>query len=359
MVGVPLGVLLWILAYAFSPGPDFAVNGMPAGITVASENGQEMTAATSRSGKIVSIPVNSGLFKIRTILIREGVITRDRRFLLTARLFDLTNRLKAGSYFIASGQAPIQVLRDMEAGRVVQLRVTIPEGATMYQVAELLQAAGIVETATFLPLLRDREFIAGFGIKGETLEGYLFPDTYRLAEGQSADFVVRLMVRRMLEVLTELGVAAENNRPDGMDLSFSSHEILTLASIVEKETAQGDERPMIARVFLNRLRRGMRLQTDPTVIYGLTDFDGNLRKKDLETLTPYNTYLVRGLPPGPIGNPGRSAIAAVLHPSQESYLYFVSKNDGTHYFSKSLIEHNDAVVKYQKQRTYRRRNSGK
>lgn len=346
-VGGPLAFLLWILVYAFSPVPDFSHTGMPATSTVTDPAGS----------KVISIPPNSGLFKIRSILVQEGIITRDRRFLLTARLFDLTNSLKAGSYLIKPGQTHYQILRDMEAGRVVQLRVTIPEGANMYQVADLLESSGIARGEDFLAGMRNQDLISSFGIKSATMEGYLFPDTYQLAQGQTADFVIRLMVRRMLDVLNELGVVENDNKPEGLNTTYTRHEILTLSSIVEKETAQGDERPLIARVFLNRLRRGMRLQTDPTVIYGLTDFDGNLRKKDLETPTPYNTYLIRGLPPGPIGNPGKAAIAAVLHPSQESYLYFVSKNDGTHYFSKSLIEHNDAVIKYQKRRTYRRRNS--
>jgi len=358
VVAVPLAVLIWILTYAFSPGPDFAGSGIPAGIATV-DNGQVMTAVEGQPGKIVSIPVNSGLFKIRGILIREGIITRDRRFLLTARLFDLTNRLKAGSYFILSGQTPYRILRDMEAGRVIQQRVTIPEGANMYQVADLLQNSGIATAENFLAAMRNQEFIGDFGIKAATLEGSIFPDTYQLAEGQSSDFVIRVMVQRMLDVLNELGVAESNNKPEGVSASYSRHEILTLASIVEKETAQGEERPIIARVFLNRLRRGMLLQTDPTVIYGITHFDGNLRRKDLETPTPYNTYTNPGLPPGPIGNPGRAAIAAVMHPSQGAYLYFVSKNDGTHYFSKSLREHNEAVVKYQKRRAYRRRTSTK
>ena len=163
-------------------------------------------------------------------------------------------------------------------------------------------------------------------------------------------------------------VIAEKNIDGGID-EIARIEIGVIASALLDEIhafcevpprraqllRKGDERPLIARVFLNRLHRGMRLQTDPTVIYGLTDFDGNLRKKDLQTPTPYNTYQIRGLPPGPIGSPGRAAIAAVLHPAKESYLYFVSKNDGTHYFSRSLVEHNQAVDKYQKSRRYRNR----
>ena len=153
------------------------------------------------------------------------------------------------------------------------------------------------------------------------------------------------MVSQMRTVLAETG--AESGLPQA---NLDVHEILTLASIVEKETGQTLERPLIARVFLNRLHKGMRLQTDPTVIYGIKDFDGNLTRHHLREYTPYNTYVIKGLPPGPIGSPGRAAIEAVMQPARGSYYYFVSKNDGSHYFSKSLTEHNRAVNKYQKRR---------
>jgi len=153
----------------------------------------------------------------------------------------------------------------------------------------------------------------------------------------------------MRKVIAETG--ANQGKPEvGLDL----HNVLTLASIVEKETGLARERPLIARVFLNRLRKGMKLQTDPTVIYGIEDFDGNLTRRHLREYTPYNTYVIRGLPPGPIGNPGRAAIQAVMEPARGSYYYFVSKNDGSHYFSRSLSEHNRAVNKYQKRRRRRK-----
>lgn len=350
-MGIPACWFLWVLVYAFSSGP------LPLAQSQSNQQ-QELAAGNAvqpEEGIFITIPQNSGLYKIRRILVAKGVIKNDKRFVQTARLFDVTNKLKAGQYYITYGESPYRILRQLEAGKVVQQRLTIPEGNTMYQIADMLDAKGIVKKEAFLSLVKDPEYIKGLGLDMDSLEGYLFPDTYRLAQGQSADFVIRLMVKRMSTVLKELGVDKEKNIPDHTQKVFTRHEVLTLASIVEKETAQGDERPLIARVFLNRLKRGMRLQTDPTVIYGIQNFDGNLRRRDLETLTPYNTYMIRGLPPGPIGSPGKAAIEAVLHPSKEWYLYFVSKNDGTHYFSKSLIEHNKAVTKYQKSRKYRRR----
>ena len=350
-VGIPACWFLWVLAYAFSSGPVPAPKSQLSQQQELSENNK----IQPEEGLLIDIPPNSGLYKIRRILVAKGVIKNDKRFVQTARLFDLTNKLKAGQYYINYGSSPYRILRELEAGKVVQQRLTIPEGNTMYQIADMFAAKGVVKKDAFLSLVKDPEYIKELGLDVDSLEGYLFPDTYRFSEGQNADFVIRFMVKRMSKVLEELGVDNEKNIPDHMNKAFTRHEVLTLASIVEKETAQGDERPLIARVFLNRLQRGMRLQTDPTVIYGLQNFDGNMRRKDLETFTPYNTYRIRGLPPGPIGSPGKAAIEAVLHPSKEWYLYFVSKNDGTHYFSKSLIEHNKAVAKYQKSRKYRRR----
>jgi len=182
-----------------------------------------------------------------------------------------------------------------------------------------------------------------------TLEGYLFPDTYLFERGNRDPHpIIRAMVEQTEKVLAETG--ARSGLPQyGLD----AYGVLILASIVEKETGLGLERPLIARVFLNRLQLGMRLQTDPTVIYGLADFNGNLTRKDLQTPTPYNTYLVAGLPPGPIASPGLAAIRAVMAPAPGDFYYFVSKNDGSHYFSRTLAEHNRAVNRYQKRRRVR------
>jgi UPF0755 protein len=313
------GFGLWLWAYAITPLPMRA--------------GAELH---------VLIPPKTSLSRIQAILVENGVIPPGRSFYYLARISRLSQRLQAGEYRFTSGQTPYQILSIIATGSTVRWSVTIPEGANIYQFADILAKGGWGEREIFLGLVRDPEILARYGVRGASLEGYLFPDTYQLLRGQNPREIVIMMVERGRQVRQELGDLRENV------LGLSPHEVLTLASIVEKETAAPEERPLIAGVFVNRLQQRMRLQTDPTVIYGLVDFDGNLTRKDLTTPTPYNTYLINGLPPGPIANPGRAAIEAVLHPASESYLYFVSKNDGTHYFSRDLAEHNRAVFRYQK-----------
>ncbi len=289
----------------------------------------------------VFIPKGAGVRQIKTILGREGVIKDDLRFLILARLTDSSNRLRAGEFAIARNLHPGEVLKILEQGEVVQHPLTIPEGLTILQTASIYAQSGWVDQEEFLALCKDPAFIHSLGIQQEQLEGYLFPDTYLLVRGKSdSRTIITTMANRFLAVWREVSA--------GQSTTMSRHEIVTLASIIEKETADPKERPLIAGIFLNRLKRSMRLQSDPTVIYGLNDFSGNLTRKDLKRETPYNTYVIKGLPPGPICNPGRAAIEAVFHPAESDALYFVSKNDGTHVFSRSLNEHNRAVRKYQK-----------
>jgi len=290
----------------------------------------------------VLIPPKTSLAGIERILAESGVIPPGRGFYVLARVSRLSQRLQAGEYRFSPGQTPYHILRALAAGATVRWSVTIPEGSNIYQLADILSRGGWGERELFLELTRDPEIMARHGVRAASLEGYLFPDTYQLVRGQNPREIIALMLERGRQVRQELGDLRDN------PLGLTPHEVLTLASIVEKETGAPEERPLIAQVFFNRLRQGMRLQTDPTVIYGLTDFNGNLTRKDLQTPTPYNTYMISGLPPGPIANPGRAAIVAVLQPAPTSYLYFVSKNDGTHYFSNDLAEHNRAVFKHQK-----------
>jgi len=209
-----------------------------------------------------------------------------------------------------------------------------------------VQASGITPAEELLKWALSAEFAAELGVNGDSLEGYLYPDTYRFERGTDPRVILRTMVEHGRERWTEEDLAALER--SGRDL----HEVVTLASIVEKETGVAEERPIIAAVFLNRLRREMRLQSDPTVIYGILreqgSFNGNLTKDDLQMKRPYNTYRVGGVPPGPIASVGVESIRAVLSPADVEYLYFVSRNDGTHQFSNTLVEHNRAVLKYQK-----------
>jgi UPF0755 protein len=207
----------------------------------------------------------------------------------------------------------------------------------------VLAAKGLADKKRFLELTEDKELLRQYGISGPSLEGYLFPDTYHFSRGTPTLAILDTMVKRFKQAVTPL---MEQSQGTGMKFD----DVVTLASIVEKETGRPEERPLIASVFLNRLRLGMRLDSDPTVIYGMENFDGDLKKKDLMEKTPYNTYVIQGLTPGPIANPGLESIKAVIDPARTDYLYFVSKNDGSHQFSKTLAEHNRAVEIYQKRK---------
>jgi len=262
-----------------------------------------------------------------------------------ARIRGLAGGLRAGEYVLSPTQSPQEILEWISRGRVVTYEVVVPEGFTLAQIAKRLAAEDLADPEAFLAVARDPATAAEIGVEGNTLEGYLFPETYRIPRGLAPKEIARTLVKQFLEVWREI-------EPRAQEQGFSMREVVTLASIVEKETAAPDERPLIASVFRNRLERGMRLETDPTVIYGIEDFDGNLRRRDLENRdNPYNTYRIRGLPPGPIASPGAEALHAVVEPAESDYLYFVSRNDGTHVFSRTYREHARAVDKYQRRRS--------
>lgn len=317
-----ISLLLWLSSYAYQAGQSLPT--------------PEVT---------VIIPAPSSFATIEEKLASAGVLRADLRFRLLAKLMGVSKGLHPGEYRFPAGITPYQILRQLYKGSSIRHPLTVPEGASLKQIGALLAKEGWTSEVEFRTLTSDPKFIAELGIPIPNLEGYLFPETYLLERG---GFNLRTflsgMVTQTRKVLEATGATA------GLPAyGLSTHQVLTLASIVEKETGLAAERPLIARVFLNRLRQGMRLQTDPTVIYGIKAFNGNLTKLDLMTPSPYNTYLIPGLPPGPIANPGRAAIQAVLAPApQGDYYYFVSKNDGSHYFSRSLSEHNRAVNRYQR-----------
>ena len=292
----------------------------------------------------------STLNEVTSELESKRIITGKRLFLLWARLMGYSRSIKAGEYRLSSAMPPLKILEILSKGAVITHPVTIPEGYTIKQIGELLEEKGLVKNEEFLAITGDLDVAKRYGISGQSLEGYLYPDTYQFDRGLSPMSVVEVIVKHFWEVI---GPLREKIEQSGMTIE----EVITLASIVEKETGRAEERPIIASVFLNRLKKRMRLETDPTVIYGIKDFSGNLKKKHLTQRTPYNTYVIRGLPPGPIANPGKEAIEAVLFPAKTDYLYFVSKNDGSHYFSKTLVEHNKAVEIYQKKKRMRRKKS--
>ncbi|MGW8193862.1 MAG: endolytic transglycosylase MltG [Desulforhopalus sp.] len=294
---------------------------------------------------VVVIPKGSSVRDIRTILADAGVIVGDFRFLVAARLSGYGMRLQAGEFLLPTGRKPLEVLQILATARPLQHAVTIPEGLRAAEIAEIFSGGGWCDKERFLHLVGDGQFLKKIGFGGQqSLEGYLFPDTYNFTSGAvGAENIIRRMVARFQRIWGEL-VSGLAEQPD-------MNRTVILASIVEKETGVAEERAVIAGVFHNRLQRGMPLQSDPTVVYGTQKFGAPITREDLQNPTPYNTYTLTGLPVGPICNPGRAALEAVLSPSITANLYFVAKNDGTHHFSANLAEHNRAVSKYQRKKT--------
>ncbi len=273
---------------------------------------------------------------------RAGVVRSALAFRIWARATHLDRRIKPGEYrFVEPLGGLGGVVTALANGSEVP-SLTIPEGLTVREIAALLAWRGYASAESILCLADDPDFLLAAGVPGPQLEGYLFPDTYKLSPLMAPSEILATMVRRFHERFDAARYRRLAER--GMTLN----ELVTLASIVEKETGVAAERPMVAAVFYNRLRLGMPLQSDPTVIYGIPDFSGNLTRADLARPTPFNTYVVSGLPRGPIANPGLAAIDAALAPVETPYLYFVSKNDGSHQFSVTLAEHNRAVATYQR-----------
>ena len=295
---------------------------------------------------VIYIKPGTHATEIADELKREGVIQDRFLFLLFALLRGSYSELKAGEYQFTPSMGLVEVMKILEEGRVLIHKVTIPEGATAREIANLLSDEGLVDRDRFLHLAMNRAVAWQYDPEANTLEGFLFPDTYQFIKGMGEEEIIDRMVQRFFRAFT--GEDEIHARRRGM----SRYQVVTLASIIEKEAAEDREKPIIAGVFYNRLRQGMRLQADPTVLYGKNQ-QGPPTWADLRANHPYNTYVQEGLPPGPIANPGEGALKAALYPARVTYLYFVSKNDGTHHFSRTLEEHNWAVRKYQLNREVR------
>ncbi|MBI5642318.1 MAG: endolytic transglycosylase MltG [Deltaproteobacteria bacterium] len=298
----------------------------------------------SREGGIRVIYIQKGMsFRVVAANLEKAGVVRDSdSLILAANLLGAYKKIKAGEYEFNRAMTPMEVLEILIKGRVKRHLITIPEGYNIKDVAAVLKEAGLATERDFIEKATDKRFVASLGMEGATLEGYLFPDTYEFTRGMGTDEIITRMVEKFKSIYF----------PEFNDLArkkgLTMKKVLTIASIIEKETGSADERELISAVFHNRLKKGIKLQSDPTVIYDIQGFDGNLTKKHLLTRTPYNTYVVYGLPPGPIANPGKASIRAALYPADEEYLYFVSRNDGTHFFSRNLKDHNKAVIQYQK-----------
>ncbi|MDA8792279.1 endolytic transglycosylase MltG [Bacteriovoracaceae bacterium] len=286
--------------------------------------------------------------KINYRLEKESVIFSAKLFYYLAKYKKNIGRLKAGSFTIKSGMDSFDVMETLVNSSPHLIKVTIPEGKNLYEIGSLLEQKNILKKDLFIKEAKKTNYLDIFEIPHNlNLEGHLFPDTYKFAKGVGASQVVSALVNNFKNKTKDLNLSAHP--------SLSPFQLITLASIVEKETGAAFERPIIAGVFHNRLKKKMRLQSDPTTIYGIWDsYKGNLKKKHLLEKTPYNTYKIPSLPIGPIANPSLQAIKAVLSPQKHNYLYFVSKNDGTHIFTRNYQEHLKAVEKWQKTRRNRK-----
>jgi UPF0755 protein len=314
---VSLGLFAWLAYYAISP-------------LKLQPNSQEIT-----------IQPKSGLRSIANQLVKQGVLNEPWRFIIIARLLNKQSYLQAGSYTLNKNVSPYQLLLSLNHGKTTQGSITFIEGRTFAQMQEkIIKNDAIKQTLTGLS---ESEMLKLMGSDYSVAEGLFFPDTFYFDRNTTDTVILKRSYDSMQSKLAKAWQGRDANLP-----YKNSYQALIMASIIEKETGKAAERPMIAGVFINRLRMGMRLQTDPTVIYGMgVHYDGNIRKKDLMADTPYNTYTRDGLPPTPIAMPGMAAIDAALHPAATKALYFVGKGDGSHLFSNNLADHNLAVVRYQ------------
>jgi len=297
-----------------------------------------------RMAKVV-IPKGSTSSEVARLLTEGRVLQHPLVFRMLILGSMTGKRLKFGEYSFPDPPSAVEAWKKLFRGEVTRYSVTIPEGSNLYDIAMILGGIELADPGKFLETAASPDVLHRLGIPGATAEGFLFPDTYLLEKSMSAEDILEVMVRQFRRKI--LSVWEGKVRETG----FSLLQLVTIASIIEKETGVEEEKPIVSAVIRNRLSLGMPLQMDPTVIYGLQRFGESLTKKDLQTPSPYNSYMNRGLPPGPIANPGVSAIQAALSPADSDYLYFVSRNDGSHRFSRTLREHNQGVASYRKDKT--------
>ena len=295
----------------------------------------------------VEVPPGSSVASIAERLSAAGVIADPLTFRIAARIVGADRRLQAGEYRFAEPATPFEVVDRIARGDVHTRAITFPEGLTAREMALIFGKSGLGTAEEFDLAARNGALAARFDPEAKTLEGYLFPDTYKLARTAGAVGTVAAMVERFDRTFDGNLRAAADAR------GLTIREAVTLASLIEKETSKPEERAVVSAVYHNRLRIGMALQCDPTVIYALMlagRWDGNIRREDLQIDSPYNTYRYPGLPPGPIASPGRPSLEAAITPADVPYLYFVSRNDGGHVFATTLAEHNRNVDEYQRRR---------
>lgn len=289
----------------------------------------------------LTIPRGGTVASLATELQDAGILRSRLHFMLAARLRSLDRYLKAGDYILLPAMKPADILQKLILGQTDSKKFTLPEGYSIYQAAELLEKSQLLSRKKFLDACHDPLLLKELQISAPSVEGYLFPDTYQVGFKTDEKTLIKDMVREFRRRITKL--ETQHDIPEN-----SLKRLVILASLVEREAVISSEKPLIASVFLNRLKLGMPLQSDPTAVYGVKVFGGKVTGADVRRESAYNTYRIQGLPPGAIGNPGVDALKAVLKPAQTPYLYFVARKDGTHQFSQTLAEHNQAVNRYLK-----------
>jgi len=289
------------------------------------------------------IQVTEGMsFKaIAAVLQKEGIIRYRSYFQIIGRFQGISRKVHAGYYGLSTNMNLWVVLDILRKGKIIEYEVVIPEGYNLFQIGWTLTGTPLIaEPHEFIDLVKNKKYVRSLGIEADTLEGYLFPDTYYFPKGIKLEDIPKRMLQRYKTVFTE------SLKKRAGEIGMSEHQVITLASIVEKEAKVDSERKLIAAVYHNRLKQGMRLQADPTAVYGTKAWITRVTSQDLKRPSPYNTYLHKGLPPGPIANPGEGAILATLYPESVDYLFFVAQGDGSHHFSKDFNAHEKAIGRY-------------
>lgn len=291
------------------------------------------------SGGQVEIEIAEGttFTQAMTVLARNNLVRDKNLFVLLSKFTGTDRKIRAGYYSFAGLLCPFQVFEKLVKGRIIEYEVTIVEGDTLLEIGNKLVSRRILTLDYFSALSTDKAFLQSLSINAPSLEGYLFPQTYRIPKGKAPESVLTMMVNTL-----RAGYTDALRRRAG-EMGWGENQVLTLASIIEREAVTDEERPIISAVYHNRVKIGMPLQADPTAIYGIKSYRSKITRDDLRKQTNYNTYVIRGLPPGPIASPGIKSIVAALYPADVPYLYFVAKGDGTHHFSKTLAEHGEAI----------------
>lgn len=304
--------------------------------------GAELLIPLPLGNRAIEFEIKRGTtFKQAVEALAQGGMVRDKWiFLALGRVTGIDRKIKAGYYPLWGAMSPLQIFKAIRIGNIIEYEITIVPGDSLREIGDKFSSLGVIGVTEFQKLSAGRAYLDALDVDAPSLEGYLYPDTYRFPKGLDIRDVLSMMVERMREKYDE------DMTSQTLEMGISEREVLTMASIIEKEAITDEERPMIAAVYYNRLRKNMPLQADPTAIYGVKGSKERITKDDLSRQTPYNTYIIKGLPPGPIASAGLKSIQAALNPAKVPFLYFVSNNDGTHNFSVTLRSHEEAVRAY-------------